>query len=465
MTAATATDGPLALAIARETTGYRFEDLPAAVVARAKQCLLDQFAVQLRGATLPQVQPAWRWASVRRGAPEATVVHHGLRTTAADAAFVNGSFGHSCEFDDSHYDCGHPGVCVIPAALAVAESRRASGRDLLVAIVAGYQAMARVVGPIHRSTLDTGWHGTKVGGVFGAAAAVARLLGLDEATCAHALSIAASDASGTMEYDQSGGEVKRVHAGLASRAGLQAAELAALGLTGPTDILEGRRGVHRLFGGGKPPDLGPFSGGRFHILDTIFKLYPSVGTTHAAIRALTVLQERHGFRAAQVRAIEVGLADWAIPHGASITRPKDSLGAQFSLAFSLGLRLVRGANRLQDYLDPEAWSDPAVLAAADLVRTRAVAMPAGATQLGAVVRVELEGGAVHEAAQPHMPGSPGEPASDAQLRDKFDALVAGLLPPERAARLAALVGRLEQLDDLDELVPLLVVPTGGVPVR
>jgi 2-methylcitrate dehydratase PrpD len=456
---------PLAAAIACEAMALRFEDLPGEVVVRAKRCLLDQFAVQLRGATLPQVQPAWQLVRHNGGTPEATVVHHGHRTDAAGAAFVNGSFGHSCEYDDSHYDCGHPGVCVIPAALAVAESRRASGRALVTAVVAGYQAMARVVGPIHRSTLDTGWHGTKVGGVFGAAAATAHLMGFDAATCAHALAIAASEASGTMEYDQSGGEVKRVHAGLASRAGLQAAQLAGLGLTGPTRILEGKRGVHRLFGGGKAPDLGPFQGGRFHILDTIFKLYPSVGTTHAAIRALTVLQERHGFGAAQVREIEVGLSDWAIPHGAAITRPRDSLGAQFSLAFSLGLRLVRGANRLQDYLDPSSWHDTSVLAAADLVRTRAVALPAGASQLGAIVRVTLRDGAAHEVHQPHMPGSPDDPASDAQLRGKFDELVAGLLPSDRAARLAALVSRIEELDDLEEFVPLLVVPAGGDPGR
>jgi 2-methylcitrate dehydratase PrpD len=450
-------DGHMVLAIAREAMSYREGELPPEVVKRAKQCLLDQFAVQLRGATLPQVAPVWSLVSDSVGKPQATVAYHGLRTTVFDAALANGTFGHSCEYDDSHYDCGHPGVCVIPAALAMAELLNASGRDLLVAVVTGYQAMVRAVGPIHRSTLDTGWHCTKVGGVFGAAAAAASLAGFEAATCAHALSVAASDASGTMEYDQSGGEIKRVHAGLAARSGLQAARLAQFGLTGPTQILEGRRGIHRLFGGGKPADLEPFRGGRFHILDTIFKLYPSVGTHHAALRALSRLQERLGFTAAQVRSVDVGLSDWAIPHGATITRPHDSLSAQFSLTFSLGLRLVRGGNRLADYLDPASWTDPAILAAGDLVRTYPVDMPTGSSQLGARVRVTLADGRSDEIHQPHMPGSPADPASDAQLRDKFHELVDGLMSPARVNRLIELVENLEAADELSELTSLLTV--------
>jgi len=455
--APTAATEPMALAISREAMSYRFEELPAEVINRAKQCLLDQFAVQLRGATMPQVQPAWALVKDSGGEPQSTVAYYGLRTSALNAAFANGTFGHSCEYDDSHYDTGHPGVCVIPAALAMAESLGASGRDLLVAVVAGYQAMVRVAGPIHRSTLDTGWHCTKVGGVFGAAAAAASLAKFDAATCAHALSIAASDASGTMEYDQSGGEIKRFHAGLAARSGLQAVKLAQFGLTGPTEIIEGRRGVHRLFGGGKPPDLAPFQGGRFHILETIFKLYPSVGTHHAAIRALTNLQSKMGFSASDIRSIDVGLSEWAIPHGATITRPHDSLSAQFSLAFSLGLRVARGSNRLQDYLDPTSWTDIDILTAGDRVRTHVVEMPKGSAQLGAKVKVTLADGRSDEIHQPDMPGSPADPASDAQLREKFHELVDGLMSPSRVDRFIELVEGLEKEKDISELVSLLSV--------
>lgn len=440
--------------IAAEAVSMRHEVLPDDVLRRARQCLLDQFGVQLRGATLAQVQPVLEFVKDSGGSPQATVVWHGLRTSVGHAAMVNGTFGHSCEFDDSHYDCGHPGVCVIPAALAMAEHRHASGRELLTAIVAGYQAMARVVGPIHRATLDTGWHGTKVGGVFGAAAAASKLLGLDERQCAHALSIAASDASGTMEYDQSGGEVKRLHAGLAARAGLQAAQLAALGLTGPRGILEGRRGIHRLFGGGQDARQSSFRDSGFHILNTIFKLYPSVGTTHAAIHGLSILRQHHHFDASMVERIDVGLADWAIPHGAAISRPEDTLGAQFSLAFSLALCLQKGTNALQDYLDPRCWSDPSLQAIAAKVRPRPVTMEVGATQLGAVVNVTLRDGQVYEYFQRHMPGSPQAPATDEQLRAKFDSLVDGIVTRERSRQLMVAIDHIDSLDDVSTLAGL-----------
>ena len=441
--------------IATEVVSMRHDSLPKEVLVRAQQCLLDQFGVQLRGATLPQVQPVLQLVTEAGGNPQATLALYGLRTSIGNAALVNGTFGHSCEFDDSHYDCGHPGVCVIPAALAVAESRCASGKDLLTAVVAGYQAMARVVGPIHRATLDTGWHGTKVGGVFGAAAATARLLGLDERQCAHALSIAASDASGTMEYDQSGGEVKRLHAGLAARAGLQAAQLAAMGLTGPRAILEGRRGIHRLFGGGQIAERSSFKDSGFHILNTIFKLYPSVGTTHAAIHGLSLLRQRHGLKPSMVARIDVGLADWAIPHGAAISRPDDSLGAQFSLAFSLALCMHKGGNALQDYLDRRCWSDPELMAIAGKVHPRPVTMEAGATQLGAIVTVTLHDGQVLEYFQRHMPGSPQSPATREQLLAKFDLLVDGIISREQAQNLIAAVDSIESIGDVSVLAKLM----------
>src|SRR5690606_37936037 len=183
---------------------------------------------------------------------------------------------------------------------AMAERQRAGGRALLEAVVAGYQAQTAGVGPVHRGTLTLGWHGTKIGGVFGAAAASAKLLGLNAAQTAHALAVSASEASGTMEYDQSGGEVKRLHAGAASRSGVQAALLAARGMTGPAEIFEGRRGIYRLFGDGSAPQIERYWNGQFHILDTMFKLYPAAGTVHAPLDALTAIQAQLDFAPADI---------------------------------------------------------------------------------------------------------------------------------------------------------------------
>lgn len=426
--------------------------LPPVVVQRAKQCVLDQIGVQLRGATLPQVQPVRQLVQAIGGMPHATVAGHAFKTSIPYAAYVNGTFGHSCEYDDSHFYCGHPGVCVIPAAMAVAEHRGSSGSELIAAVVAGYQAQAAAIGPIHYATLKLGWHGTKVGGVFGAAAAAAKLLGLSAAQTAHALSIAASEASGTMEYDQSGGEVKRLHAGSASRSGVQAALLAQYGMTGPDAIFEGKRGVHKLFGDGSPHQVERFWQGQFHILDTMFKLYPAVGTVHAPLDALGELIARWGFSAEDVELIDVGLAEWAIPHGAAITRPTDSLSAQFSLAFSLALRLVEGSNDLQLYLDPSRWTDPRLLAMAAKVTPHAMQFEAGAPELGATVEVLLRSGERHEFYQRAPRGFPENPASDDELKRKFLALVDGLMSEARAREIIAVVDDLEKIEDLGPLV-------------
>lgn len=435
----------------------RYEALPEAVLQRARQCILDQLGIQLRGATLPQVQPVLDVVAAMGGTPEATVVARGLKTSAPYAAYVNGTFGHSCEFDDSHFHCGHPGVCVIPAALAMAERQRAGGRALLEAVVAGYQAQTAGVGPVHRGTLTLGWHGTKIGGVFGAAAASAKLLGLNAAQTAHALAVSASEASGTMEYDQSGGEVKRLHAGAASRSGVQAALLAARGMTGPAEIFEGRRGIYRLFGDGSAPQIERYWNGQFHILDTMFKLYPAAGTVHAPLDALTAIQAQLDFAPADIEAIDVGIAEWAIPHGAAITRPTDCISAQFSLAFSLALRVVRKSNDLQLYLDPALWSDPVILSVADRVRTHPIRFEPGAPELGATVEVVLKDGRRSEQHQRAPRGFPENPASDEDLRLKFRSLVDGLIPPQRARQIMRTVDALEELQDVSELCALLTI--------
>ncbi|MGF6999342.1 2-methylcitrate dehydratase PrpD [Paraburkholderia sp. GAS32] len=115
-----------------------YEDLPTQVIAQANRCILDQLGVQIKGATLPQVQPVRLLAEAMGGIRESTVSLYGWKTSAPYAAYVNGTFGHSCEFDDSHFHCGHPGVCVIPAALALAERELATGRELIASVVAGY---------------------------------------------------------------------------------------------------------------------------------------------------------------------------------------------------------------------------------------------------------------------------------------------------------------------------------------
>ncbi|MCA8900518.1 MAG: MmgE/PrpD family protein [Hyphomonas sp.] len=435
--------------------GLTFDDIPAIVRERAKLLLMDFLGVARLGATLPQVEPARALLADMGGAAQASVMGSEIKTSAAYAALANGVFGHACEYDDAHWNCGHPGVCVIPAVLALAEREGSDGKDILTAIVAGYQAMVYSTGPINTVTLEIGWHGTKVGGVFGAAAGAAKILGLTEQQTVHALAIAGSDSSGTMEYDQSGGEMKRFHAGIPARAGVEAAILAKAGLTGPPTIFEGLRGIHRLFSERRDVEVEQFWDGSWHILNTFVKLYPMVGTTHAALDALGMILDSRPVACDEVQEIEVGIADWAIPHGAAIVHPSDMLSAQFSLAFACALRLVRGQVSIHDLANPLVRGDSEINAIADKVKPVAVSVPEGADPLFGRVTVRFTDGSEETALQEAPRGHPGNPAGREDVEKKFRDAVGDLVDEEALGRALFAIENLEVDCDVEALFATL----------
>ncbi len=439
----------------------RFEHIPAKSVALAKNCVLDFLGLAIRGSTLDRSRPARHLVAQIGATDSGATVIGGRKTAVFYAAYANGTFGHSLEYDDCQINCGHPGACVIPAALAMTETRAATGRDLLSAIVAGYQSMVWSIAPIHRRTLEIGWHGTKVAGPFGAAAASGWLLGLDAGQIAHALSIAASEASGPLEYSQSGGEVKRIHAGSASRSGVQAALLAQSGLTGPRQIFEGLRGIYRLFSNDSPYDIEPFWTGKLHIDDVMFKLYPSPGSTHSAFDAFAALQREQGFTHDMVEAVLVDTADWSVAHGASIYEPTDVVSAQFSLAFGLALLAVTGGNRLEDYSDPTKWRDPVLLDFSRRVTPVPKPVPTGGSELFTHVHVHLKDGRLFDRYQAAPRGYPSNPATASDLSRKFESITDGILSPQDQERLQVLVDNLDDLASMDPIIDILSrVPAG-----
>lgn len=435
-----------------------FEDLPTEVVERTEQVIMDQLGVQVLGSTLPNIQPVRRLAASASGAPESTVTGGDRKTSAAQAAYVNGTLGHSCEYDDAHGAAWHTSSAVVPGALALAERDGADGRELITAVAAGIQVMGLLGAVTTGGMLATGWHGSKVLGVFGAAAAAGRVLRLSPAELTQAFGIAGSDASGTMEYDRSGGEVKRLHAGSAARAGTEAAQLARLGLTGPPTIFEGHRGVFGLFAGAEGADIPEAAWQHWQVLDTIFRFYPSVGTVHAPLDAIRHLREATPIDPQQIARIRIGLVDFAVGHGAAITRPTDAISAQFSLAFGVGLQFVSGHNAPADYFDPNRWNDQAILAIGDLIQPYAMPIPAGDPVFSALVDIELRDGVHLEHYQAGFRGHPTLPASLDDIERKFTDNVAGVLGDEAAAAIVRTVAALHETDSVSSLTALLQRP-------
>jgi len=438
-----------------------FDALPAEVTEVAKLLVLDQIGLQVRGAALSNVQPVLDLARSSAGRPESTITGAGVQTNAAHAAWANGTLGHSAEFDDAHAFAWHAGSTVVSTAMAFAEASQQSGRDVITSVVAGSQIMSLLGAVAGPGMLQAGWHGSKVLGVFGAAAAAGKLLELGVEQQTNAFGIAASDAGGTMEYDQSGGEVKRLHAGSAARSGAESALLAQKGFTGPPTIFEGARGIFSMFGGAHDVSRLDEVWDHFHILDTIFRLYPTVATIHSPIAAVHHLATSNDFVWQQIDEIRVGLVDFAVGHGASITRPVDAISAQFSLAFSIGLQLVRGRNVPQDYLNPKLWVDKDILSVGDRVHPYAIPIDPGDPDFSSLVEIVLSDGRTLRHYERGFPGHPSNPASPSDVEVKFRANLEGLVEPDTANQFVKRVQRLELLDDVTPLTSLMGRPASG----
>ena len=277
-------------------------ELPAQTLQKAKACLLYGMAVGIAGMRSNQAAQAARAVADRDdaiadregGSERATRFFDGAKCAAAPAALANGALFHARVQDDAH-PAGHVGVVVIPAALAIAEATRASGADLLAAVVAGYETALRI-GRDHAVDLSArGFRTTPAYGVFGASAAAGRLLGFDAATMANALGLAANMAGGLREFAASGSEDFAFQAGTAAANGITAAHLAAAGAASSASILEGEAGFYRAFGedgrryGARlAADLGTV----FEIMEVTYKPYPICQFHRGIVRGCLALRER-----------------------------------------------------------------------------------------------------------------------------------------------------------------------------
>ena len=443
--------------LANHVRKIAYDDIPSEAIEKAKDCILDQIGVELIGSTLDWNKIAYRYALETGGRPESTIVNYGDKVPALDAVFVNATFGQGCELDDLGFAAGgHLSAATVPVALALSEKQRVSGRDLLAATVLGCDVMYRLLLSVRPSSAKRGFHSHGIGGPFGAMVVAGRLLGLTEAQMLHAFGIAGSHASGTMEYDQTGGEVKRVHAGIAARGGLQAAMLAKLGLTGPPTIIEGKRGFCRAFA--DEYDLDAITrdlGKDFKIMRVWFKVYPCVATVQGVIDTLAKIMQEHPLNPAEVEEIRVGISETSLTHGGAIYQPTDVASAQFSLPFSLALRLLKRDNDLSLYMDSKLWSDPVVLATAKKVKSYADRKAKGDQNYNTTMEVKLAGGKSFKAFQQYPPGSPLNPISREDLRKKFSKLAGSVLPPAGIQEIIETVDRLERLENPASLVPLL----------
>jgi 2-methylcitrate dehydratase PrpD len=434
-----------------------YEDLSTELILKAKDLLLDQLGCQLVGSTVPWNQAVYRFVSENKKGGSARIVNYGDRVPADDAALVNATFGQGCELDD-YYDQGggHPGSGSIPAVLALAGNQKVSGKDLVAAMAAGYDVGWCVGRGLLPGMMRRGYHPQGVIGVFVASATAGKILRLNQGQMTHALAIAGSHAAGTMEYDQSGGEVKRLHSGMACSGGLRSAMLAQLGLTGPPTIFEGARGVLKVFGGETDPDLVTENLGKESaVLRAAIKRFPVNASQHSPIELLDKLVTEHKIAAGAIETIEVAVNEGVLLHGGAIEKPKEAIEAQFSLRFSLGVRLLKGSNDLAFYLDPKVWQDPEVLKIGKKTKLSADPTATGPRRFACRMKITRTNGNAAEGYLSAPKGTAANPLTKEEVRDKFRRLGAGILSEKRLNGILDKVDRLELENDVTAIVQLL----------
>ncbi len=353
--------------LAAAASALRWEDVPESARAVARQATMDTIGCALAGAGEPLSDILFAELAEAGGAPQAGVIGRGARLPAAAAALLNGAAGHALDFDDVNMGMpGHPSVAILPALLALAEGRGASGASVLTALVAGTELACRVgrtMAPGHYDGL--GFHATATLGCLGAAAACANLLGLDAGRTAVAVGIAATQAAGLKSMF--GTDCKPLHAGAAARTGLLAAKLAARGFTARTDAIECAQGFAATHSPDFHPELAAEAApGGFHILANLFKYHAACYLTHAPIEAARALRDRAGLAPERIADVRLTLSE-ACDRVCNIAAPRTGLEAKFSLRLTTAMALAGvETGALASYSEATA-ADPRLIALRDKV--------------------------------------------------------------------------------------------------
>ncbi len=433
--------------LAEYAAALRYQDLPAEVVRRAKECIADTVAAIICGSALPWSRIVIRYAErTGPGGKSRILGSKGGAVQANAAALANGALAHAFELDSlTRPGAGaHPGATVLPPALAIAQEQGSSGRDLIAAFVAGNEVMIRIGRATGHTNEARGFHAPGTTGPFGSAIAAGHLLRLGSAAMTNALGIAGSLAGGLLEFARGdGGMVKRLHLGRASEAGVLAASLAADGFEGPRTVLEGEFGFLKVFcTKWDEAELTSGLGEKYVVSTTVLKRYPCHATAHAAVRAVRDLQAEHGFSGPDVEAITVtGTQRMVERH--NILEPADLMLAQYSIPFSLALALCREAR------DPESWDETALAdrqIRALARRVRLVPEPGGEHGgMASTVTITLADGRRLEGHAENGMLEQGE------LADKFSRLTRAALGDRAATALYDRLQRLEEEKNLDWL--------------
>jgi 2-methylcitrate dehydratase PrpD len=445
-----------------------FDDLPEQVIQYAKWSILDSIGVAIASFDTPWSRAAYRVIQKQGGSPESTVFFYGDRFPDANAALVNSMFVHSMDYNDDLSGI-QVGAVMPPTAIATAEPLSASGKEVITAVVVGYDVASRVASAVNSQELYLrGFQPTAVLGQFAAAAVASKILHLSPEQSASAFGIAGSYAGGTIEFLDDGTDTKRFHVAKASYGGIMSAHLASEGMTGPKRVFEGRNGILRaLSKDPNPARLVEELGSRFDILDTSFKWYPFCDGGFCPLEAALDIVQENGLTLEEIARYHFKVKSFLIPYLTDYYgdterkyRPKTEMDAQMSLPYTLAVGLLRkGDVRLEDF-DRRSYSNPEILQIADKVTAEADPeldkVPFRPMSMPTIATITTKDGRVFTKRVDFQKGDPRNPFSEDDFIEKFSKNVEGKLTNEYRTKLLESVWTLESLPDIRQLTKYAV---------
>jgi 2-methylcitrate dehydratase PrpD len=432
--------------LAQYLVASRPDDVPADVRREAVRSFLNWLGCAVGGSIHPTLDIALKALRPFAGGPQATILGRADRLDIFHAALLNGISSHVFDFDDTHLKTIiHPAGPVASAILALAEHRPVSGRDFLHAFILGVETECRIGNAVYPAHYDIGWHITGTAGVFGAAAAAGKLLGLDEQQMIWALGIAGTQSSGFREMF--GTMCKSFHPGRAAQNGLTAAHLAAQGFTSSNRVLEAPRGFAHVMSAARDfKEITENLGKSFEIALNTYKPFACGIVIHPSIDGCVQIRNENGVKAEDIASIALKVHPLVLELTGKKT-PQTGLEGKFSVYHSCAAAIIYGQAGEEEYSDAVV-RDPKVITLRDKVTAEA---DKSVHEDAAHLRVTLTSGKVIEKHVAHAIGSLKRPMSDADLEAKFHHLVDPVAGKAQAAKLIKLAREIEALPDIGEI--------------
>lgn len=457
--------------LASYVLGLKFTSLPEKVIGHTKLVLMDAIGCAIGSARLNKAwcMAALKMARAQGGAKQSTIWHFGDRVPSLNAAFVNGVFAHALDFSDDLAGVQIGGI-VPTTAFAIGEAVGASGKEIIVATVVGYDLAGRLAESMDSQGLYImGLQPTAMLGGFAAAATAGKLLRLTPPQLTSAFGIVASYAGGTIEFLKEGTDTKRMHPGKCGQSGALAAYLAKGGMTGPRTIFEGDYGIFKAYSDNPNlPKLLEDLGKRFDVLDTSIKPLPMCDGNFAPLEAALAIVRDNGLALDEIESLSFRMIPSLIPYVINFQgeterkyRPITELDAQMSIPYTIAVGLLKdGKVRMEDF-HPRNYKNPKIQALADRIAAesapdlsagtprRPITMPAEAT-------LKTKSGRTFQKRIDRHKGDPRNPLSEAELIEKFGVCVKGSLSEAKKQRALGSILSLEKAKDMSKLMRCLV---------